>query len=130
MTGIEEKKKKRKGQGLAQRIEFAKRMKSARIKIGLNQKSLAMKAKTTESAISQYESHARYPSSHMLKKIATALEVSTDFLLGITSSVELQDLLQNEKIKNIFIKFSNLWPQNQNSAINYIEFLISKQNLT
>ncbi len=66
----------------------------------------------------------------MLKKIATTLEVSTDFLLGTTSSVELQDLLQNEKIKNIFVKFSNLWPQNQNSAINYIEFLISKQNLT
>ena len=61
---------------------FPERLRSARLKRGLSQSELAEKAKLPPSSISHFESGSRKPSFDNLKRLASALEVSTDYLLG------------------------------------------------
>lgn len=61
---------------------FAKRLKEAREAKGLSQAKLAELAGFQPSAISHFETGGRSPSFDNLKRLADALEVSTDWLLG------------------------------------------------
>src|ERR1700730_2085399 len=61
---------------------FPERLRSARDKRGLNQSELAKRAGLQASAISHFETGARKPSFDNLKRLADALEVTTDYLLG------------------------------------------------
>ncbi|MBA3670225.1 MAG: helix-turn-helix transcriptional regulator [Sphingomonas sp.] len=61
---------------------FPQRLKAARDKRELSQGDLAKAAKLPASSISHFESGARKPSFDNLKRLATALNVSTDFLVG------------------------------------------------
>lgn len=61
---------------------FPERLKQARATRGLSQIELALAAKLPPSSISHFESGARKPSFDNLKRLATALQVSTDYLLG------------------------------------------------
>lgn len=62
--------------------EFGRRLKSARWRARLNQVELAIKAKFDPSKISNFESGKHLPSIATLIKLADALNVSTDYLLG------------------------------------------------
>jgi len=61
---------------------FADRLKSARELRKLSQSELAKRAKLMPSAISHFETQQRRPSFHNLRRLADALDVSTDYLLG------------------------------------------------
>lgn len=61
---------------------FAVRLAKARQTRGLTQVALAQKAKLPASSISHFESKSRRPSLDNLCRLATALGVSTDLLLG------------------------------------------------
>jgi transcriptional regulator with XRE-family HTH domain len=61
---------------------FSDRLRTAREKRGLSQSQLAEKARLPASSISHFESGARKPSFDNLRKLANALDVSTDYLLG------------------------------------------------
>ncbi len=87
---------------------IAKRITRARLDLGINQKELAKKANITESSLSRYENGVREPKSAVLTRLADALEVSTDYLLGLTneknydnydmslkSETDILDILQN-----------------------------------
>lgn len=50
--------------------------------LNMTQKELARKCGVTEATISRYLSGARSPRGEILSKIASVLEVSTDYLLG------------------------------------------------
>lgn len=65
---------------------FAKRLKTAREIRNLSQSELAAKAKLQPSAISHFEIGARSPSFDNLKRVADALDVTTDYLAGRTDS--------------------------------------------
>ena len=54
----------------------------------MNQEQLAERAKLQGSAISHFETGKRKPSFDNLKRLADALGVSTDFLLGRTNELE------------------------------------------
>lgn len=58
--------------------------------MNMNQKELALKANITESSLSRYENDTRKPKSQALLQIADALEVSTDYLLGITNEMSIK----------------------------------------
>lgn len=64
---------------------------------GLTQQDLAKLSGITQQSISKYERGIRSPESESLKKLALALEVSADDLLGITEEVkkfkEIQKML-------------------------------------
>lgn len=67
---------------------FSKRLKQARELRGLSQAQLAAKAGLPPASISHFESGPRKPSFDNLKSIASALDVTTDYLLGRSNTPE------------------------------------------
>lgn len=61
---------------------FPARLRAAREKRGLTQGELAKRAGLQMSAISHFETGTRKPSFENLRRLADALDVTTDFLLG------------------------------------------------
>lgn len=61
---------------------FPRRLRAARDKRQLDQAGLAEKAGLQASAISHFETGSRKPSFDNLRRLAEALDVSTDYLLG------------------------------------------------
>ena len=58
--------------------------------MNMNQKELALKANIPEGSLSRYENDIRKPKPKALIQIADALEVSTDYLLGISDKMEFK----------------------------------------
>ena len=61
---------------------FSERLKSARRLRKMSQGDLARKSGLQPSAISHFETGSRWPSFENLKRLADALNVTTDYLLG------------------------------------------------
>lgn len=102
------------------------RIKKQRELLGLTQAKLASDAEITPAAISQIEAGDRVPSSPILRKIASVLKVSTDYLLGVTNDTNLKDLLQDEQIQKFFRGYKDLSPKDKETIEQQIEFLKSK----
>ena len=62
---------------------FNENLKEARLKSGLSQKDLSENIGVAKSTYSLYESGTREPNVDTIKKIASALNVSADMLLGL-----------------------------------------------
>jgi transcriptional regulator with XRE-family HTH domain len=54
---------------------------------GVSQKWLSIEARTTEASISRYLSGQHTPGSDMIARIATALSIHADFLLGLNPMI-------------------------------------------
>lgn len=67
---------------------FNENLKVAREALGLSQKEVAEKIGVANSTYSLYESGNREPNVQTIKKIAKALNVSADRLLGLPEEVE------------------------------------------
>lgn len=63
---------------------FLTRLKEARIEKGLTQKQLAEVIKTTDDSIYSWEKGRSQPSIELLFKLCKALDVSADYLLGLS----------------------------------------------
>ena len=68
---------------------FPGRLRAAREKRGLNQGELASRAGLQASAISHFETATRKPSFDNLRRLADALDVTTDYLLGRVTDSQL-----------------------------------------
>jgi transcriptional regulator with XRE-family HTH domain len=74
---------KRKKQGdTAARVDFPARLRQSRRGNGLTQEQLGERAGVSKVSISLYESGRRTPDMQTLQRIADALQVSVDHLLG------------------------------------------------
>ena len=67
-------------------MNMGTKLKSLRIEKQLTQKQVADRIGLAISAVSSYESGTRYPSFDVLIKLARIFHVSTDYLLGITDT--------------------------------------------
>ena len=65
-------------------MNFGERLKQARTQKGLSQQKVADLIGVTRGCYSNYEQGTREPSLEILKRICVTLEVSSDFLVGIT----------------------------------------------
>ncbi len=65
-------------------VNMGEKIKSLRVENKLTQKQLAERIGLAISAISSYEAGTRYPSYESLVKLSRIFHVSTDYLLGIT----------------------------------------------
>lgn len=74
---------------------LAKRLRQARKNKKLTQEQLAHLVKTTKGTISNYENEYSTPSNEMLKDLAKALDVTTDYLLGNDSKNEVINQLNS-----------------------------------
>lgn len=79
-------------------MNIGKKLKALRIEKHLTQKQVADRIGLAISAVSSYESGTRYPSYDVLVKLARIYHVSTDYLLGITDTrnIDVTGLNDNE----------------------------------
>ena len=68
---------------------FKVRLKTAREMRGMSQGELAEKSRLPPSSVSHFEAGKRKPSFDNLRKLATALNVTTDYLLGRTATPDV-----------------------------------------
>ncbi len=105
------------------KASIGQRIKQTREKLEYTQAKLASEAEITPAAISQIESGDRIPSSPILRKLASVLKVSTDYLLGATDEPALKDLLQDEGMQKFFRGFKDLSPKDKAIIQSQIEYL-------
>jgi transcriptional regulator with XRE-family HTH domain len=78
---------------------FPERLKAARELRHLSQAALAERAGSPATTISHFEAGSRKPSFDSLRRLAMALEVTTDYLLGLaeapTQNVETDPLFRH-----------------------------------
>lgn len=94
----------------------------------MNQAQLAKLAGITPGALSQILSKERTPSSGVLVKLATALSVSVDYLVGRSEETDLTDLLQNEEAQLLFRDLTNLSPSDKEQIRLMMEMLKQRKN--
>lgn len=100
---------------------FAKRLKNIREdEKKLSQAELAEKAGLQTAAISHFETGQRKPSFENLKRLANALNVSIDYLVGR----EIKD--SGDIAEKIFRNFEKLSTNDQQKIQEFTEFLANK----
>jgi transcriptional regulator with XRE-family HTH domain len=99
------------------------RIRLAREHLNYTQAKLSTEASITPAAISQIESGDRVPSTPVLRKIASVLKVSTDFLLGNTNETKLEDLVQDENVQKFYRGFKDLSSDDQKFIQQQMELL-------
>ena len=71
-------------------LYFGDKIRALRQEKGLTQKQLASKLEVTKSTISGYEQGVKSPSVEALIKLCSMFNVSADYLLGLSDSMELK----------------------------------------
>ena len=100
---------------------FSVRLRSTRKKLDLSQGELAKRAGLQPSAVSHFETGSRKPSFDNLRRLADALKVSTDYLLGRVSEEEAL-----AGADTFFRHFDRLTSEDRDMAENFLEFLAEK----
>lgn len=100
---------------------FQERLVEARKKRGLSQDDLANKTKLQASAISHFETGSRKPSFDNLKRLADALEITSDYLLGRTD--DPSGIIENDPI---YRDFENLTAKDRDTARDFMKTLVKR----
>ncbi|MCY4384082.1 MAG: helix-turn-helix transcriptional regulator [Nitrospinae bacterium] len=101
---------------------FKKRLRAAREFRELSQGELAKRADLQASAISHFETGTRKPSFDNLKRIADALRVTTDYLLGRTNEIDGSAVSADQLHRH----YAGLSTEYQEMADSFIQMLASK----
>lgn len=104
------------------------RIKQLRTENGLTQAELAEKVSLTYIQIGRYEKGKSTPSADVLKKLANALNTTTDYLMnGKSEQVEAQ-LTDKELIKQ-FQEVQKLNPEEKNLVKTFLDAFITKKKI-
>ncbi|MCA9033120.1 MAG: helix-turn-helix transcriptional regulator [Planctomycetaceae bacterium] len=103
-------------------VEFGNRLREAREKKGLSQAEMAQKSGLQPSAVSHFESGRRAPSFDNLRKLADALSVTIDFLLGRESEPHSS----GPTVQKLFRDFEKLSADDQETVAGFAEMLAAK----
>lgn len=76
---------------------FAKRLRECRLALGLNQRQLAAKLHMTSGAVSRWESENGFPDPVNVPLIATALKVSSTYLLHGHEDEEVDEIETSDR---------------------------------
>lgn len=66
------------------------KIKKLREELGINQEDLAKRINVSASSVAMYETNKRQPNYETLTKLADLFNVSTDYLLGITTERNIE----------------------------------------
>jgi transcriptional regulator with XRE-family HTH domain len=101
---------------------FGERLRKAREDRGLSQGELGQKAGLQPSAISHFESGRRSPSFDNLRRLADALSVTLDFLLGRESEARSAGPVADQLFRN----FEQMSAEDQESLARFAKVLAEK----
>lgn len=77
-------------------MEFKDRLREARTKAGKTQKEVAEVCGTNEASYRRYELGSRTPTCEYIALIANALDVSADWLLGLSTDPQIHSRIPLE----------------------------------
>ena len=100
---------------------FSERLRAARTQRGLSQGGLAKRAGLQPSAVSHFETGLRKPSYENLRRVADALDVTTDFLLGRV--LEMKGLASGDPL---FHDIERLTSDDRDLAIDFVKLLADR----
>ena len=103
------------------------RIKKEREKKGVRQAELAELSHTSPGALSLIEQGKRIPGADIVARLADALGVTSDYLLGIKSSMNLEDYLSNPQVEEILKKLQSLSKKKRGLALKIIEIVTSEK---
>lgn len=106
-------------------MSIGQRIKERRERLGLNQKQLADASAITQATISRLESgQVLELKSEALKRLAQALGVTVDYLIGQTPKMTTQDTVSADpKAKALFRGYEKLSEEARDQLIDFVEFL-------
>lgn len=102
---------------------FKERLKAARTLRGLNQAELATKAGLPAASVSHFESGPRKPSFDNLKALASALNVTTDYLLGRSDTPGASA----ETVGQLHRDLGKLTEQDLKLATDFVDLLVKQR---
>jgi transcriptional regulator with XRE-family HTH domain len=100
---------------------FSDRLKAARDLRKVSQGDLAARAGLPPTSISHFEAGSRKPSFENLRRLAIALEVTTDFLLGLSAEPEM-----SISANPLFRHGQNLSSQDRDLADEFLKILANR----
>ncbi|MDP8236989.1 MAG: helix-turn-helix transcriptional regulator [Candidatus Erginobacter occultus] len=108
---------------------LGQRLKEAREKKGFNQKELADACHITQATISRLEQgKVNQLKSEALRRLALALGVTTDYLVGKTNDLTPIDIFEsNQEAKYLFRGYDKLSPGGRDQLMDFIKFLEEKE---
>lgn len=111
---------------------FSARLRSTRKSIGLSQKELAEKIGVKPTTLGNWETGIATPRTEELKKLASVLGVSIDYLLGMVDDpngrIELNDISKMlDENEDVFWKNQKLSPNQVEKVKEFIEFVLSRK---
>lgn len=109
--------------------DFADRLKRLRIQNNLSQTEIAAKVGLTKLNISRYETRSSRPKADALKKLADALNVSSDYLLEGTETGALRTNLEDKRVLEVFRELEKLPPNDKDYIVTLVEDLITTKKI-
>lgn len=102
---------------------IGQRIKERRDAADLSQKNLADLIDVSPSAVNQYEKGEKVPSTETLLKLAKALGVTTDYLLGASKE---KDILIDKEVSMAFRDFKGFTLKDRATIMDHIAYLKDK----
>jgi transcriptional regulator with XRE-family HTH domain len=91
------------------RKKFRERLREWRVKRDLTQEELARKADVPTISVSHFETGHRFPNAESLRRLADALGVSTDYLLGRVKTPAGKDIeAADPEVAVLFRRFQGM----------------------
>lgn len=97
------------------------RIRECRETQGLSKTRLAERTGLTISAISQFESGERDPNLDSLNKLADALQVSVDYIMG------REEEISDANIRAVFRGLQKMTKEDKKEMLNFYQFLKAKE---
>lgn len=114
-------------------MSIGNRIKQKRKDIRLTQVELARKLNVSSQVISNWEREYTHPSHEDVTKLADALEVSSDYLLGRsnddkkTLDDELEAIRNDPKLNLMFDNWKGMSEEERERALEFVNFLIHER---
>jgi transcriptional regulator with XRE-family HTH domain len=104
------------------------RLEQAMAEKGINAAQLAEKLGVTRSAVSYFKNGKRQPGRLMLCRMADALSVTVDYLIGESDVVDLSHLLKNPRIVQLVTCFQDLNDRDQQRVLEMVQLILQTAN--
>src|SRR4030042_2985391 len=110
-------------------MDFAQRLKKARMDKGLSQTELANLVGIHYTQIGRYENKGSQPSADVLAKLANALGVSSDFLTNGSTDELAESTLSDKELLNQFRAIEKMSDNDKNIIKTLIDAFITKKKI-